>query len=152
MDPNPNMPVAKQRSPWLYVALGCGGFALALCLAGAIVVGTCGYKLGQVGEGMRDPGKATENALARIGNIPEGYFVYAGIDMFVMEMFIMGDLPMMPDGGVGNPDHVFSFFHIIGNDQNAKTKAFFTTTAAMIGACAVRASTSNRRTSSSAVS
>ncbi len=126
MDPNPNVPVAKQRSPWVYVALGCGGFALLLCLGIGTCVGAGAYQARKAVEGLGDPSKATENALKRVGQLPDGYFVYAGMNMFVMEMFIMGDQPPMADGGVGNPDHLFTFFHIIGNDQNKQTKAFFT--------------------------
>ena len=126
MDPNPNVPVAKQRSPWVYVLLGCAGFALLLCLGVGTCVGAGAYQVRKGVEGLGDPAKATENAIARLGSVPEGYFVYAGMNMYVMELFVMGDLPMQLDGGMGNPDHVFTFFHVIGNEQNKATRKFFT--------------------------
>jgi hypothetical protein len=70
---------ARQRSPWFYVLLGCGGLALALigvCLAGGAFAVNSGKNMAA---GVTDAKTRAQNAQAQLGAIPDGYSVIASI-------------------------------------------------------------------------
>jgi hypothetical protein len=70
---------ARQRSPWFYVLLGCGGLALALivaCLASGAFMFNSGKNMVA---GVSDPETMKKNALDQLGVIPEGYRVLASV-------------------------------------------------------------------------
>ena len=115
----------KQRSPWLYVLLGCGGLAGLLCLGSMISVFFIGKAVKDVGEGVTDPEERQKNALKQLGSIPEGYTVVASLSVFVMQTTILTDREMLPDGGFNLGDgHTFSYFRVMANDNNKKGRDF----------------------------
>jgi hypothetical protein len=70
---------ARQRSPWFYVLLGCGGLALALigvCLAGGAFAVNSGKNMAA---GVTDAKTRTQNAVQQLGAIPDGYSVVASV-------------------------------------------------------------------------
>lgn len=118
-------PAPKQRSPWLYVLLGCGGLAGLICLGTMIVVGLGVKAVKDVGDGVSDPEERQKNALKQLGGIPEGYTVVASLSVFVMQTTILTDREMLPDGGfVLGDGHTFSYFRIMANDNNKRACDF----------------------------
>lgn len=118
-------PAPKQRSPWLYVLLGCGGLAGLICLGTMIVVGLGVKAVKDVGDGVSDPEERQKNALKQLGGIPEGYSVVASLSVFVMQTTILTDREMLPDGGfVLGDGHTFSYFRIMANDNNKRARDF----------------------------
>lgn len=123
---DPSETPKKQRSPWLYVLLGCGGLALLLCLGfgGAVLFGVT--KVKGMAEGITDPEVKQENAKKQLGGLPEGYSVVASLSIFgLMDTTMLTDKPT-EDGGVADGARLFQYFHLIANENNKKTKAFFT--------------------------
>lgn len=117
----------KQRSPWLYVLLGCGGLAGLICLGSAIVVGLGVKAVKDVGDGVSDPEQRTKNAIQQLGALPEGYSVVASLSVFVMQTTILTDREMLPDGGfVLGDGHTFSYFRIMANENNKRARDFLT--------------------------
>ncbi len=126
MEPNPAAP-ARQRSPWVYFLLGCLALALASCLAVAICTGVVGKQFANIAEGVTDPKAKEANARKILGGVPEGYFVAISFSMLgIMETAILTDAAQPADGGFASGEHVFVFVHVMGTDQNKKTKLFFT--------------------------
>ncbi len=116
----------KQRSPWLYVLLGCGGLALALCLGMGSCLGYGAYKAKDSMAGMVDRTKAAQAAVKMLGSIPEGYVAAQSMNMFgLMEMAMLVKGDELPDGGFDNIDREFLFFSLIANDTTKDTKAYF---------------------------
>ena len=115
----------KQRSPWVYVLLGCGGLAGLICLGTMLVVGF-GMKAGaDVLDGVKDPTTRRENAIKQLGAIPEGYSVVASMNMFFMQTTMLTDGELLPDGGfvLGN-GHTFAYFRMMANDNNKNARDF----------------------------
>ncbi len=115
----------KQRSPWLYVLLGCGGLAGLLCLGTMIVLGL-GVKAAKgMQDGVNDPEARQKNALEQLGTLPEGYTVVASLNMFVAQTTILTDREILPDGGfVLGDGHTFTYFRVMANENNKKGKDF----------------------------
>lgn len=120
-------PVAapKQRSPWVYVLLGCGGLAGLICLGTMMVIGF-GVKAGKdMVDGVKDPAARQENALKQLGAIPEGYTVVASLSVFFMQTTMLTDREMLPDGGfVLGDGHTFAYFRVMANENNKKARDF----------------------------
>jgi hypothetical protein len=115
----------KQRSPWLYVLLGCGGLAGLICLGSMIFLFVVGKAVKDVGEGVTDPAERQKNAIKQLGEIPEGYSVVASLSVFVMQTTILTDGEMLPDGGFAlGTGHTFSYFRVMANENNKKAKDF----------------------------
>ena len=115
----------KQRSPWLYVLLGCGGLAGLICLGSMIVLGLGVKAVKDVGSGVTDPAERQKNALEQLGALPEGYSVVASLNMYFAQTTILTDREMLPDGGfVLGDGHTFSYFRIMANENNKKGKDF----------------------------
>jgi len=93
----------KRTSPWVYVAIGCGG-ALLLALLGLVGFGVIVYRKGkQIEAEMKDPAaRASKVREVLHGDVPEGYYpVFALSVPFLMDMAMLGDHP--PDAK-GAPD------------------------------------------------
>lgn len=120
-------PVApKQRSPWVYVLLGCGGLAALICL-GTALVGFLGVKaVKDVSDGVTDPETRTKNAVKQLGAIPESYRVAASMSFFVAQTTILTDAPEQADGGfeLSTASHTFTFFRVMANENNKKARDF----------------------------
>ncbi len=119
-------PGVKQRSPWLYVLLGCGGLAGLICLGSAVAVFFFGKVASDLRQGVTDPEERQKNAIAQLGAIPDGYSVVASVKLFsLMQTTILTDEEVMADGGVQLRDgHVFSYFRIMANDRSKKVRDF----------------------------
>jgi hypothetical protein len=116
----------KPRSPWLYVLLGCGGFALLLCLGSGAVMGFGYLKAKDQLAGLVDRTKATEKATTMLGAIPEGYVASQSMSMFgLMEMAMLIKGTEAADGGFENIEREFVFLSLIANDSTKDTKAYF---------------------------
>lgn len=118
---------AKQRSPWLYVLLGCGGLAGLICLGGAIVVGFFGKAVKDMSDGVTDPTEKVENAKKQLGAIPEGYQVVASLSLFgLMNTTVLTNAPALPDGGyeLGADSRTFTYFRITANENNKRSRDF----------------------------
>lgn len=123
---DPSETPKKQRSPWLYVLLGCGGLAALMCLGFTIFFLFVAKKGSDMVAGMTDPTAKEENARKQLGAIPDGYSVVASLSMFgLMETTMLTD-KATEDGGVADGARLFQYFHVIANENNKKTKAFFT--------------------------
>lgn len=120
------IPAAKpQRSPWFYVALGCGGFALITCLGVVGAVGACGLKLKDIGEGAMDPARRQEKAKEMLGDIPAGYYAGPAVGLGLVDMAVLTDAPPEEDGGLTVGEHIFQYRRLFANEQNELTKQFF---------------------------
>lgn len=118
----------KQRSPWLYVLLGCGGFAVLSCLGVSIFFLVIAKKTSDMVEGVTDPKTRAENAVKMLGGIPEGY--YPAMSMSMLGMFdttVLTDKPPQPDGGFEFGDRLFTYIRVMANEENKRTKSFFIT-------------------------
>jgi hypothetical protein len=85
----------KKTSPWVYVAIGCGG-ALLLALLGLAGVGLFGYrKVKQLEAELKDPNaRAAKVAGVLGGEIPPGYYPVMALSVpFLMDMALLGDQP-----------------------------------------------------------
>ncbi len=119
--------VKKQRSPWVYGLMGCGGLAATICLGFTVMFAVCAKKAQNLGKGMTDPEAAKEQAVALLGALPEGYFAVSSFDIFVMKIAILADEPPPKQPGTPfSPKRSFRFIHVVSNDNNAKVKSFFT--------------------------
>ncbi|MEW5740087.1 MAG: hypothetical protein AB1938_14235 [Myxococcota bacterium] len=116
----------KQRSPWLYVLLGCGGLAALICLGFTVFFLFIAKKGSDMVAGVTDPTVKAENAKKQLGGVPEGYSVIASLSIFgLMDRTLLAD-KVDGDGGLVEGARLFNYFHVIANEQNKKTKAFFT--------------------------
>lgn len=116
----------KQRSPWLYVLLGCGGLAALMCLGFTVFFLFIAKKGSDMVAGVTDPTVKEENAKKQLGGIPEGYSVVASLSMFgLMDTTVLTN-KATSDGGIAEGARLFQFTHLIANENNKKTKAFFT--------------------------
>ena len=75
MPPDPSAPPKKKKSPWLYVALGCGGLLLLGGLAIAAIVLVFLKKADEVSDDMANPIARTEKVKKALGaqTLPDGY-------------------------------------------------------------------------------
>lgn len=120
-------PAPKQRSPWFYVLLGCGGLAALMCLGFTIFFLFIGKQVSNMAEGVTDPKEREKNARKQLGGLPEGYTVVASLSVFgMMDMTFLTDAPPLADGGVDMGPHTFNYFRVFANENNKKTKDFFT--------------------------
>lgn len=115
----------KQRSPWVYVALGCGGFAALSCLGVFLVFAFAAKKVNDLGEGVTNPKVRTENARKMLGEIPEGYVSAVSFSMFgLVDIAVLTNGEGLSDGGVEVGDRIFTYYRAIANGENERTKAF----------------------------
>jgi hypothetical protein len=122
-------PGPKQRSPWLYALLGCGGAVVLGCLGVFGAGAYCTKKVSDIGQGVLDPKKREENATRILGGtLPPGYFVAAGVDVFFMQMAVLTDTPPDPDAGIMVKSRMFRFMHVVANDSSKRAKEIFTKT------------------------
>lgn len=124
---DPNAPVKKQRSPLFYVLIGCGGL-MALIVLGFVIVGLVVAKgVKDMAGGLTDPNQKEANVRKMLGTPPAGYhpIVTMSIPM-LMDMAMLGDQPMLPDGGFPQLDRTFLYFRVVATDQSRKAKDFFT--------------------------
>lgn len=119
-------PVAKQRSPWFYVLLGCGGLAGLICLGGMLVVGGIVKAGKDIADGVSDPKERKTNAIKQLGALPEGYNVVASFNMFIMQMTLLTDAQALEDGGyeTDTKSHTFAYFDVMANDNNKASRNF----------------------------
>jgi hypothetical protein len=116
----------KQRSPWLYVLLGCGGFAALTCLGFAIFFGVVAKKATDMAAGVTDPKARTENARKMLGELPVGYTAAMSMSVFgLVDTALLTDGPSLADGGVEIGDHFFTYLRLMANEENQRTKGFF---------------------------
>lgn len=114
----------KQRSPWLYMLLGCGGLAGLICLGTVVVLGFLGKAVKDVNKGFSDPDQRQKNAIEQLGALPEGYSVAASVNMYFAQTTILTDREMLADGGfVLGDGHTFTYFRVT-SDHNQKAKNF----------------------------
>lgn len=121
-------PVAKQRSPWVYVLLGCGGLAGLICLGTAIVLFGVGKAVKDVADGVNDPKERQANAIKQLGALPEGYSVVASLSIFgLMQTTMLTDREPLADGGFAmtGDGHTFTYFRVASNENNQKARDFF---------------------------
>ncbi len=126
METPPGAP--KQRSPWVYVLIGCGGLAGLICLGTAIALFGLGKAVKDIGDGVNDPKERQANALKQLGGIPEGYSVVASLSIFgLMQTTVLTDREALADGGFAMTadGHTFTYFRIVANDNNKKARDFF---------------------------
>lgn len=117
----------KQRSPWLYVLLGCGGFAALTCLGFGIFAAVVAKKTGDMVAGVTDPKAREENAKKMLGAIPPGYYPAMSMSVFgLVDTAILTDAPILPDGGFEVGERLFTYIRVMANEENQRTKAFFT--------------------------
>lgn len=115
----------KQRSPWVYVLLGCGGLAGLICLGTMLVVGLGLKTANDVVSGVTDPEERQKNALKQLGAIPDGYTVVASMNMYFAQTTMLTDGELLPDGGfVLGEGHTFAYFRLMANDNNKKARDF----------------------------
>jgi hypothetical protein len=86
---------ARRTSPWVYVAIGCGGALLLAVLAVAGVVVLAYRKGRQIEADMKDPvARAAKVREVLGGEIPPGYHPVVSISVpFLMDMAMLGDHP-----------------------------------------------------------
>lgn len=126
MTPEASAP-PKKTSVWVYVGIGCG----VLMLFGCLLFGAIGYftkkqidKLVQAA----DPAQVEANAKALMGGIPAGYHTLRAFGVpFIMDMALLGDQPLLADGGTPDLSRGFLYFRIIETEQCKGLKKFFET-------------------------
>jgi len=130
MEPSPQAVQKPQRSPWLYVLLGCGGFALLSCLGVGAFFAFVYKKGADMVAGVTDPKQREDNARKMLGSIPEGYYPAASLSFFGMvDMALLVDSPPLSDGGFDltrDEGREFIYYRVMASEQNKASKAFFT--------------------------
>lgn len=118
----------KQRSPWFYVLLGCGGLAGLMCLGGAIFVFFVGKQVKNIADGVNDPSARSKNAIEQLGALPDGYTPVASMALpfNVLKLTVLSDQPLLPDGGPQPGGRVFAYYRVMATEQNKSSKDFFT--------------------------
>jgi hypothetical protein len=118
----------KQRSPWLYVLLGCGGFALLSCLGVAVFVGFVAKQGSNMVEGLTDPTVRDKNARKMLGDLPPGYLAAASMSVLgIVDLAVLTNGEAQPDGGVELGDRTFMYMRIsdLAKEENERTKVYF---------------------------
>ena len=107
--------------------IGCGALAALLCLSFTVIFGFI-YKTGKdMTEGVTDPKTREENARKMLGALPPGYTPVASLNVFGMfQTAMLVDGTFLEDGGIDRLDHSFMYFKVGANQNNKRTKAFFT--------------------------
>ncbi len=83
MEPVPAKQPRKQTSPWLFIAIGCGG----LLLVGGLIVGGIALfvvkKVDEVKDDMANPVARTEKVMEALGAqaLPDGYYAFMTINI-----------------------------------------------------------------------
>lgn len=120
-----NAPVPRQRSPWFYVLLGCGGLAGLMCLGLGGSGLYCAKQVSDMNQGVVDPRERQRNAVEQLGAVPEGYSVVASVSVFgVMKQTLLTDQPLLADGGVPAGGRQFTYLRLMANESNKRSKAF----------------------------
>jgi hypothetical protein len=121
-----NAPVPRQRSPWFYVLLGCGGLAGLMCLGLGGSGLYCAKQVSDISQGVTDPRERQKNALEQLGALPEGYSVVASfsLPMGLMKQTMLSDRPLLPDGGVPVGGRQFTYLRVMANERNKRDRAF----------------------------
>jgi hypothetical protein len=110
----------------LFVLLGCGGLAALICLGFTVFFLVIAKKGSDMVAGVTDPTVKLENAKKQLGGVPDGYTVVASLSIFgLMDMTVLTD-KVSADGGVAEGARTFQYFHLFANEQNKRTKDFFT--------------------------
>jgi hypothetical protein len=122
----------KQRtSPWVWVAVGCGGAALLfVVVAGAFVFFS--YRMGKRLQGEMEDPAAREAAVRRVlgsDELPAGYYPVMGFSIpMLMELAMLSDVEA-PPGPVNEPrfdQRGFLYFAVFSTGkQRAEVKDFF---------------------------
>ncbi len=117
---------ARQRSPWFYVLLGCGGLALVL-LAACFASGAFLFSSGKnMVAGVSDPETKKKNALDQLGVIPDGYRVEASIvaPLGVARQTLLTDQAAPEDdaGGLGTGFPLTGHFFLLKTQMMDKTQ------------------------------
>lgn len=122
----PEVAARKQRSPWFYILIGCGGLAGLLCLGTAVAVFFFGKALSDVRDGVTNPQQKRENALKQLGGLPEGYSVVVSMNVFVMQTTILTDREPLPDGGfsIEEDGRQFAYFRVMANANNQPARDY----------------------------
>jgi len=115
----------KQRSPWFFVLLGCGGFALLSCLGIFGVMGFGFLKARDAVAGLVDREKATERATQMLGRLPEGYVAVGAMGMFGLEMTQLIKGTALADGGFEDIEREFMAITTPAAENTKDTKAYF---------------------------
>ena len=93
-----------KTSPWVYVALGCLGAAVAAILVVA-GLGFAGWRWARgLEEQLEDPEARTAKVLEVLGaeRVPDGYHAVIALEIpFLMKMAILSDVPPTPAGDPG---------------------------------------------------
>ena len=110
------------RSPWSWVAWGCGG---CLALSGLVIAvlsvgGYMAYRTFQ--REMRDPTARTEKAKRLLGtdSLPEGYLAVVTLSVpFLFDTVILADEPLDEDGELAeSTERLFIYVDAIRGDRN----------------------------------
>lgn len=120
-----------RRSPWVYVALGCGCLVL-LVVAAVAAIGVVGYRATKtMAENLKDPVKREAGVKQVLGcdTIPDGYHAAMSVTVpLVMEMAVITDVdPDSPDHQGGkNAERAFFYFKSfnMGQDQDELHRYF----------------------------
>lgn len=117
IDPTTGRPVKKATSPWVWVAVGCGGVVVLGMIAFA-VVGWMAYRTAKgVEEGFKDPVKREQRSKEVIAyqQLPPGYYPFGAIKIpFLLDMAIFSDRELGPGESPENNlgDKGFMFFNM----------------------------------------
>lgn len=110
----------KRTSPWVYVAIGCGG-ALLLGVLGIVGVGVYGYrKAKQIEAEMKDPAaRAAKVREVLGGDVPDGYYPVVALSVpFLLDMAMLGDHPPDEKGAPNKRmDRGFVYVNSLGTGQ-----------------------------------
>lgn len=116
-----NAPVPRQRSPWFYVLLGCGGLAGLMCLGLGGSGLYCAKQGSDLMKGIADPQERQKNAVEQLGAVPPGYTVVASISvMGLMKTTLLTDQPLLPDGGIPSGGRQFVYTYARGETGPVK--------------------------------
>jgi hypothetical protein len=117
-------PVPRQRSPWFYVLLGCGGLAGLMCLGLGGSGLYCAKQAQALSEGVTNPAERQKNAVEQLGAVPEGYQVVASFSLLMgmAKQTLLTDQPLLADGGIPHGGRQFAYTSSRG--ETAKVRAF----------------------------
>lgn len=115
----------KPRSPWFWVAIGCGGALVLGCLGfGALALAGAAFIKGSV-DGIADPKVKEQKAKQALGALPEGYFPFMTFAIpMVMDVVILTDRAPAEDGGLAMGDRLFLYYRAVETADGKKARAW----------------------------
>lgn len=120
----------KQRSPWVYVLLGCGGVVLLMGIAAVAVLVAGARFASSVTAGLTDPKVQAEKTTALLGTMPVGYSPMMALSVPLMLDVVALAKPKAGQtldaaNGMEQTDRSFFYFRVTESEGTKGLRGWF---------------------------